>query len=498
MARKSSRRLKELGTAKAGLLDKKEQKAIDKDKLEQLEGQNKAEVALIEKNHLEGKTTDDQYNADLLTQEIKFLSQKMAIYKVGSKEYEDAYALSLQKQVKAEALVKTMLIKAEKELADAKIENIEDGIQKEKAIEEERYREKMVTLKKQLVESTNLTTSEIALNKITNETIEEQKKAHLKKMADLDNAAAIEKEMSKANYDTANAKTSAEFYAAEIEMAYAEYDEEFAAAGKNAGKMAMAEKHLSDKIIKIKTDEKTARLEIGLAIVNAAYEGFGQLVDIAGKESALGKALFLFQQAAAVGQIIFNTAIANSKAVAEFPLTAGQPWVTINTISEVVSIAAVLAQTIKGFSSGGYTGDGDRDEPAGTVHKGEYVIPKEGVSNPKLQPLISIFEQARKNKSLSRLDLNPMVRIDKVPSPLNINQTRSQVNQLPAPQFDLVTHLANANAIMVKINSTLVRNNAVMDKLEVQLKKPLSVNKYGHNGIAESIDDIARFKRLTQ
>ena len=132
------------------------------------------------------------------------------------------------------------------------------------------------------------------------------------------------------------------------------------------------------------------------------------------------------------------------------------------------------------------------------MHKGEYVISKEGVSNPKLQPLISIFEQARKNKSLSRLDLNPMVRIDKVPSPLNINQTRSQVNQLPAPQFDLVTHLANANAIMVKINSILVRNNAVMDKLEVQLKKPLSVNKYGHNGIAESIDDINKFNRLTQ
>ena len=34
-------------------------------------------------------------------------------------------------------------------------------------------------------------------------------------------------------------------------------------------------------------------------------------------------------------------------------------------------------QVAGGFAEGGYTGDGDKYEPAGVVHKGEYVITKE-------------------------------------------------------------------------------------------------------------------------
>jgi len=41
------------------------------------------------------------------------------------------------------------------------------------------------------------------------------------------------------------------------------------------------------------------------------------LAELAGKETALGKALFLFQQAAAIGQVVFNTevAVSNGKLV---------------------------------------------------------------------------------------------------------------------------------------------------------------------------------------
>ncbi len=39
-----------------------------------------------------------------------------------------------------------------------------------------------------------------------------------------------------------------------------------------------------------------------------------------------------------------------------------------------------LGMTIRsGFSEGGYTGDGGKYEPAGFVHKGEYVFSKETV-----------------------------------------------------------------------------------------------------------------------
>ena len=36
--------------------------------------------------------------------------------------------------------------------------------------------------------------------------------------------------------------------------------------------------------------------------------------------------------------------------------------------------------SLKGLATGGYTGDGGKYEPAGIVHKGEYVVPKEHVN----------------------------------------------------------------------------------------------------------------------
>ena len=60
-------------------------------------------------------------------------------------------------------------------------------------------------------------------------------------------------------------------------------------------------------------------------------------------------AALVVEKSAAIAQIIFNTGIANAKAVAASPLTFGQPWVTINTVSAGASIAAIAATTISSF-----------------------------------------------------------------------------------------------------------------------------------------------------
>jgi hypothetical protein len=50
-----------------------------------------------------------------------------------------------------------------------------------------------------------------------------------------------------------------------------------------------------------------------------------------------------------------------------------------------------------GFAEGGYTGDGGKYEVAGVVHRGEYVVPKHIVSNPKYSGAISALESVRQN-----------------------------------------------------------------------------------------------------
>ncbi len=160
--------------------------------------------------------------------------------------------------------------------------------------------------------------------------------------------------------------------------------------------------------------EKRAKEDVQNAIMDLSGRAMDVLIQLAGKESAAGKALFLLNQARAVGEVIFNTGIANAKAVAASPLTFGQPWVGINTATAAISVGEILAQTIAGFSkegysSGGHTGPGGKYEPAGIVHRKEYVIPEEGTDNPGVRPLIDIIEIARRNGKLSRLDLRPVM-----------------------------------------------------------------------------------------
>jgi hypothetical protein len=93
--------------------------------------------------------------------------------------------------------------------------------------------------------------------------------------------------------------------------------------------------------------ELEAKAELQTAYLDLA-SGFGSfLKEIAGKNKKLAIAGVVVEQAAAIGKIIVNTGIANAKAVAASPLTFGQPFVAINTISAGLSIASSIAAGVK-------------------------------------------------------------------------------------------------------------------------------------------------------
>lgn len=61
----------------------------------------------------------------------------------------------------------------------------------------------------------------------------------------------------------------------------------------------------------------------------------------------------------------------------------------------ILANIATAKDLIGGFAEGGYTGKGSKYEPAGIVHKGEYVAPQHIVNNPIAQPHISALESMR-------------------------------------------------------------------------------------------------------
>lgn len=101
------------------------------------------------------------------------------------------------------------------------------------------------------------------------------------------------------------------------------------------------------------------------------------------------------QQALNLIEIASNAALAIAKAAA-----AGNGIATALTVAAaVVSLAAgfaaarAQAQAAAGFAGGGYTGDGGKYEPAGVVHRGEFVITKEKTK--KYRPILEAIHTGR-------------------------------------------------------------------------------------------------------
>lgn len=105
--------------------------------------------------------------------------------------------------------------------------------------------------------------------------------------------------------------------------------------------------------------------------------------DKVGEQNGIYKTMFAVQQAFAITSATINAFQAYSQMLAS-------PWnidfISKTTAANIVlgmgmaNVGMIAAQTIAGFSSGGYTGDGGVFEPAGVVHKGEVVFSQADVS----------------------------------------------------------------------------------------------------------------------
>jgi len=84
------------------------------------------------------------------------------------------------------------------------------------------------------------------------------------------------------------------------------------------------------------------------------------------KEAAV--AGIIVDQIAGAAQAIQSNVVANAKAVAAFPLTAGQPWVTINTASTIAGIAAGALAAKRAISE---LGGGGSPGSVGSVPQGQ-------------------------------------------------------------------------------------------------------------------------------
>jgi len=125
-------------------------------------------------------------------------------------------------------------------------------------------------------------------------------------------------------------------------------------------KKEASNKEASDKEIAQAQAVADAKLAIQNGTLDTVSAGIGLLKSLGEKSKAVQKATLIAENAAGIAKTVINTVAANAKSVAASPLTAGQPWVTLNTVSAGIGIASSIAATAKGLSAlgGGNAGGG--------------------------------------------------------------------------------------------------------------------------------------------
>lgn len=123
-------------------------------------------------------------------------------------------------------------------------------------------------------------------------------------------------------------------------------------------------------------------------------------------------------------QIIADTAVSIMMAYSQLGPIAGSVAAALMTVTGAMQLASAKAErdkiknmqpgktskgsnstaptaerVVKGYSDGGYTGDGGRYEVAGYVHKGEYVVPQPIMDDPRVVDAVGTIEAIRRQKS---------------------------------------------------------------------------------------------------
>lgn len=160
---------------------------------------------------------------------------------------------------------------------------------------------------------------------------------------------ALNRQLTALEQQATNQQLTFDLRKAALEQEQLLLDEAFA-------KRLISEKDYTEKTKKLSQDriqteiaEKEAKAAIQSAYIDIVSGAAGLAKSLFEKSKGVQIAGLVVEQAAAVGKIIANLGVANLKAAATSPLTAGQPWIAINTITAGLNIAKAIQGTVKGI-----------------------------------------------------------------------------------------------------------------------------------------------------
>lgn len=168
-------------------------------------------------------------------------------------------------------------------------------------------------------------------------------------------------------------------------------------------KRLISEKDYNEKTKKLSED----RIATEIAEKEAKASIQNSYLDIVSGVTGLAKSLFekskgvqiaglIVEQAAAIGKIITNTGVANAKSIAASPLTAGMPFVAINTVTAGLQVANAINSTVKGIQQiRSANASGGSPQTSGTISAANASAP---LSVPTPEAQVATIDQASINR----------------------------------------------------------------------------------------------------
>lgn len=187
----------------------------------------------------------------------------------------------------------------------------------------------------------------------------------------------------------------------------------------------------------LQQSQHQTQLELYGSLLSQASTVWGSMTEMvkssAGEQSSAYKAMFLMQQAIAIGQAIISTELAATKALELGPVL-GIPASTLVRGMGYASVGLIAAQTIAGFSSGGYTGNMGRGDVAGVVHGQEYVLNAAATKRVGVDTLNAINSGGSLERTVSSSEQPVTIQVYVTDSGVNTNgantQDQKQLGQL--------------------------------------------------------------------
>lgn len=218
--------------------------------------------------------------------------------------------------------------------------------------------------------------------------------------------------------------------------------------------------------------------------------------EVAKVKNEANKKMFTMQVMQAVAQTA--TAAINAYSSAAAVPVVGYILAPIAAATAVAAgmlqVAAIKKQQeaamAQGYASGGFTGEGKKDEVAGVVHKGEWVASHQLLQSPVARPMIDALDYAQRTNTIGSLRSEDVSRSIVAPSVYVQSASNTPTVIVQSPQSDAQTEIAATHAVMKEYA-------AVIKQLKERLDEPfVTVNTVtGDTGIKQAQDEYEQLMR---